>query len=128
LPVFIIKFDLLNTFQGFQGFQEWSSDGVISTISLARSAQKDMYNPILDLDAAISEEAILNLDDSLIAFNWGWTFEKGIQDSSDLVLRSSYPTLYAHIPDWSIRQGRLLIRKEYGDLFPQGGIGNRGGA
>jgi hypothetical protein len=57
-----------------------------------------MNNPILDLDAAIPKEAILNLDDALIAFNWGGTFEEGIQDSGDLVLRSSHPTLHAHIP------------------------------
>jgi len=76
----------LDTLQGFQGFEEWLSDGVIGSVGLARPAQKDVYDPILNLDAAVADEAIFDLDDALIALSGSETIEESVQDGGDPVL------------------------------------------
>jgi len=86
LPVLIVKFDLCNSIQAFQGFHQRLSDGVIGPIGLARPAQINMYHPVLDLDTAVSAEAIVKQDYTTIPFAGSGSFEEGVQSSGDRVL------------------------------------------
>jgi len=45
-----------------------------------------MNDPILDFDAAVPEESIVDQKDAAIAFRGGGTFEEDIQDCGDQVL------------------------------------------
>jgi len=45
-----------------------------------------VYDPVLDLDTAVSAETIVDLDDAPIALSWGGTFKEGVQGSGDRVL------------------------------------------
>jgi len=45
-----------------------------------------MDHPILDLDTAVPDESIVDLDDAPVAFTGGGTFEVGVQCGGDQVL------------------------------------------
>jgi len=45
-----------------------------------------MDHPILDLDAAVSGEAIIDQENATISLSWGGTFEEYIQNCGDQIL------------------------------------------
>jgi len=45
-----------------------------------------MYHPVLDLDTAVSAEAIVKQDYTTIPFAGSGSFEEGVQSSGDRVL------------------------------------------